>query len=157
MIEINVSSDPMRTVDITTADTLTVQFSYSVKWKETTITYDHRMDRYARYSFLPQHLEVRGHTARAARTARSPTARTCMQPQARGSSQHQTATAMQPASLGSSPENPRHALVAVDGRGQLVLFLQRHACTRTFKRCLVPGLLRNNACPGSQAKPDGLW
>ena len=59
VIEINVSSDPMRTVDITDADSLDVQFSYSVKWKETAITYDHRMDRYNRYSFLPQHLEVR--------------------------------------------------------------------------------------------------
>jgi hypothetical protein len=31
VIEINVSSDPMRTVDITTADKLDVQFSYSVR------------------------------------------------------------------------------------------------------------------------------
>eukprot|EP00798_Chlamydomonas_sp_ICE-L_P025675 gene25675-11342_t len=36
VIEINVSSDPM----------------------PTEITYDHRMDRYSRYSFLPQHLEI---------------------------------------------------------------------------------------------------
>ena len=49
-----------RTVDITTGDTLEVEFSYSVKWKGTTIPYEHRMDRYARYSFLPQHLEVGG-------------------------------------------------------------------------------------------------
>lgn len=59
VIEINVSSDPVRTVDISTTDDLDVQFSYSVKWKETSIPFDHRMDRYARYSFLPQHLEVR--------------------------------------------------------------------------------------------------
>lgn len=58
VIEINVSSDPMRTVDITTGDSLAVQFSFSVKWKETAITYDRRMDRYSRYSFLPQHLEI---------------------------------------------------------------------------------------------------
>ncbi len=58
VIEINVSSDPMRTIDITKAETLPVQFSYSVKWKHTAVTYDHRMDRYSRYSFLPQHLEV---------------------------------------------------------------------------------------------------
>jgi hypothetical protein len=37
-----------------------VSFSYSVKWKPTSITFDHRMDRYSRYSFLPQHLEVGG-------------------------------------------------------------------------------------------------
>ncbi|GFH12662.1 transmembrane 9 superfamily member [Haematococcus lacustris] len=58
VIEINVSSDPMRTVEITKEDSLEVQFSYSAKWKPTSITYEHRMDRYARYSFLPQHLEI---------------------------------------------------------------------------------------------------
>mmetsp|Transcript_12122 Transcript_12122/g.21462 ORF Transcript_12122/g.21462 Transcript_12122/m.21462 type:complete len:587 (-) Transcript_12122:544-2304(-) len=58
VIEINVSSDPMRTVDITTPTTLDVTFSYSVKWKHTAVTADHRMDRYSRYSFLPQHLEI---------------------------------------------------------------------------------------------------
>lgn len=59
VIEINVSSDPQRTVDITDVEKgLKVEFSYSVKWKKTPITYDHRMDRYSRYSFLPQHLEV---------------------------------------------------------------------------------------------------
>lgn len=65
IIEINVSSDPMRTVDITTADTLDVQFSYSVKWKQSSVTFDHRMDRYARYSFLPQHLEVSSSVGRS--------------------------------------------------------------------------------------------
>ncbi len=30
-----------------------------MQWKETRVTYEHRMDRYARYSFLKQHLEVR--------------------------------------------------------------------------------------------------
>jgi hypothetical protein len=58
IIEINVSSDPMKTVEITSQQPLSVSFSYSVRWKKTSITYEHRMDRYARYSFLPQHLEV---------------------------------------------------------------------------------------------------
>ena len=59
VIEINVSSDPQRTVDISDSSKgKSVEFSYSVKWKKTAITYDHRMDRYSRYSFLPQHLEV---------------------------------------------------------------------------------------------------
>ncbi|KAK3255051.1 Transmembrane 9 super member 2 [Cymbomonas tetramitiformis] len=58
VIEINVSTDPMRTVDITEGDEVKVVFSYSVKWKETTTTYDHRMAKYSRYSFLPQHLEI---------------------------------------------------------------------------------------------------
>ncbi|KAG1653817.1 hypothetical protein FOA52_001020 [Chlamydomonas sp. UWO 241] len=58
VIEINVSSDPMRTEEITDANLKSVTFSYSVKFKPTTITYDHRMDRYAKYSFLPQHMEI---------------------------------------------------------------------------------------------------
>ena len=59
VIEINVSSDPQRTVDISDSSKgKSVEFSYSIKWKKTAITYDHRMDRYSRYSFLPQHLEV---------------------------------------------------------------------------------------------------
>jgi hypothetical protein len=58
VIEINVSSDPMRTVDITSDNVPSIQFSFSVKWKDTAIPYDHRMDRYAKYSFLPQHLEI---------------------------------------------------------------------------------------------------
>ncbi|MEW5307798.1 MAG: hypothetical protein WDW36_010174 [Sanguina aurantia] len=58
VIELNVSSDPMRTIDITAGEALNVQFSYSVKWKGSATPYEHRMDRYARYSFLPQHLEI---------------------------------------------------------------------------------------------------
>jgi hypothetical protein len=48
----------MRTVDITEFETVDVAFSYSVKWKETSIKYDRRMEKYSRYSFLPQHLEI---------------------------------------------------------------------------------------------------
>ena len=89
VIEINVSTDPLKTVDIsgTTATAaaagakkaaggffasrpkaaavsadggLDVEFSYSVKWKETNTPFEQRMNKYSRYSFLPQHLEVRG-------------------------------------------------------------------------------------------------
>ena len=64
VIEINVSSDPQRTVDITDVGKgLKVDFSYSIKWKKTAITYEHRMDRYSRYSFLPQHLEASARTS----------------------------------------------------------------------------------------------
>jgi hypothetical protein len=45
-------------VDISDGDSIKVQFSYSVKWRPTKISYERRMDRYAYYSFLPQHLEV---------------------------------------------------------------------------------------------------
>lgn len=61
VIEVNVSTaavDPKKTVDITAVESLEVQFSYSAKWKATTIDFSDRMDRYSRYSFLPQHLEV---------------------------------------------------------------------------------------------------
>eukprot|EP00232_Nephroselmis_pyriformis_P024087 CAMPEP_0182865824 /NCGR_PEP_ID=MMETSP0034_2-20130328/7890_1 /TAXON_ID=156128 /ORGANISM="Nephroselmis pyriformis, Strain CCMP717" /LENGTH=611 /DNA_ID=CAMNT_0024998143 /DNA_START=30 /DNA_END=1865 /DNA_ORIENTATION=+ len=58
VIEINVSTDPLRTVDITEGDGVRVEFSYSVKWKETSISFDRRMEKYSRYSFLPQHLEI---------------------------------------------------------------------------------------------------
>lgn len=34
------------------------EFTYSVKWRETDTPYEKRMDKYRRYSFLPQHLEV---------------------------------------------------------------------------------------------------
>jgi hypothetical protein len=59
VIELNVSSDPKKTVDITKGSNVTVDFSYSVKWRETHIELEDRMDRYTRYSFLPEHLEVR--------------------------------------------------------------------------------------------------
>ena len=53
------STDPKKIKDITVGDSMIVDFTYSVKWKETTIPFDKRMDKYSRYSFLPQHLEVR--------------------------------------------------------------------------------------------------
>ena len=33
VIEINVSTDPLRTLDVTSGDGVRVEFSYSVKWK----------------------------------------------------------------------------------------------------------------------------
>ena len=33
-------------------------FTYSVQWRETDTPYEKRMDKYRRYQFLPQHLEV---------------------------------------------------------------------------------------------------
>ena len=54
----NVSTDPSKIKDITEGDSMIVDFTYSVKWKETTIPFEKRMEKYSRYSFLPQHLEV---------------------------------------------------------------------------------------------------
>jgi hypothetical protein len=61
VIEINVSTDPSRTVEITEGENVIVDWTYSVKWRETSIPFEKRMDKYSRYSFLPQHLEVCSH------------------------------------------------------------------------------------------------
>lgn len=61
VIELNVSTaavDPQKTRDISDGDSFDIEYSYSVKWKAVTIKFSDRMDRYSRYSFLPQHLEV---------------------------------------------------------------------------------------------------
>jgi hypothetical protein len=59
VIEVNVSTDPKKTRDITGEDSQVVDFTYSVKWEETQIPFERRMQKYSKYSFLPQHLEVR--------------------------------------------------------------------------------------------------
>ena len=53
------STDPARTVDITEGESVIVDFTYAVKWRETAVPFERRMDKYSRYSFLPQHLEAR--------------------------------------------------------------------------------------------------
>ncbi|KAK9803242.1 hypothetical protein WJX73_008999 [Symbiochloris irregularis] len=63
VIEIKVTTDPSHTVDISeealsAAGTVPAEFSYSVKWTETPTPFDRRMDKYRRYQFLPQHLEI---------------------------------------------------------------------------------------------------
>ena len=37
---------------------VTAEFTYSVSWKESSTPFDKRMDKYRRYQFLKQHLEV---------------------------------------------------------------------------------------------------
>ena len=59
LTQVNVSTDPNKIKDITEGDSMIVDFTYSVKWKETTIPFEKRMVKYSQYSFLPQHLEVR--------------------------------------------------------------------------------------------------
>jgi hypothetical protein len=66
VIELNVSTaavDPQKTRDITIGDSFDVEYSYSVKWKPVATKFGDRMNRYSRYSFLPQHLEVGGGVA----------------------------------------------------------------------------------------------
>ncbi|BDA41200.1 Transmembrane 9 superfamily member 3 [Coccomyxa sp. Obi] len=63
IVEINVSTDPAQVVDLSEdvlrdESSVTAEFTYSVKWRETDTPYEKRMDKYRRYSFLPQHLEI---------------------------------------------------------------------------------------------------
>eukprot|EP01018_Ginkgo_biloba_P031816 Gb_08315 [translate_table: standard] len=58
VIEINVRTDPRFTVDITDDKEVEVEFMYSVKWGETDVSFERRMDKYAKSSSLPQHLEI---------------------------------------------------------------------------------------------------
>lgn len=58
VIEIKVSTDLQYTVDITDDKEIEVEFTYSVNWAETNIPFQHRMDKYSKSSFLPQHLEI---------------------------------------------------------------------------------------------------
>lgn len=55
---IEISTDPSSTVDITDDKEVDVEFKYSVKWESTEKPFDRRMEKYAKYSFLPQHLEI---------------------------------------------------------------------------------------------------
>ncbi|KAH7427629.1 hypothetical protein KP509_10G052300 [Ceratopteris richardii] len=58
VIEITVAAEKSSSVDITEDKEVEVEFRYSVKWKETNKPFDRRMEKYAQYSFHPQHLEV---------------------------------------------------------------------------------------------------
>ncbi|KAH9316271.1 hypothetical protein KI387_024898, partial [Taxus chinensis] len=58
VIEINVRTDPNFTVDITEDKEVEVDFMYSVKWVESQVPFERRMDKYAKQSSLPQHLEI---------------------------------------------------------------------------------------------------
>jgi len=62
VIRIDVSTDPMAEVDITTGPegggSSEASFSYSVKWKATELPFERRMEKYSQHSFLPQHMEI---------------------------------------------------------------------------------------------------
>ena len=59
VIEINVGTDPSQVVDVSKGITeANAEFTYSVSWKETTIPFNKRMDKYRKYQFLKQHLEI---------------------------------------------------------------------------------------------------
>lgn len=63
IIEINVSTDPTQVVDISEeavgeGGEVTASFTYTVTWKPTSVTFERRMDKYRKYQFLKQHLEI---------------------------------------------------------------------------------------------------
>lgn len=60
VIEINISTDPAKALDISTTAKvpLHVQFTYSVKWTRTHTAFAQRLQRYERFPLNPVHLEI---------------------------------------------------------------------------------------------------
>ncbi|GAB4827283.1 Cellular adhesion and filamentous growth protein [Ancistrocladus abbreviatus] len=58
VIEINAQSDPNALVDLTENRDVDVEFTYTVKWKETDTPFERRMEKYSQSSSLPHHLEI---------------------------------------------------------------------------------------------------
>eukprot|EP00798_Chlamydomonas_sp_ICE-L_P025389 gene25389-11053_t len=58
VIEISISTDPARSVDITNATSVNVEFTYSVRWMSVTTPYENRLHRYEKFPLNPIHLEI---------------------------------------------------------------------------------------------------
>ncbi|CAD5177937.1 unnamed protein product [Musa acuminata subsp. malaccensis] len=58
VIEITVHTDPNSVADLTEDKDIEAEFLYSVKWKETTMPFEKRMEKYSQSSSLPHHLEI---------------------------------------------------------------------------------------------------
>ncbi|THU49677.1 hypothetical protein C4D60_Mb06t12060 [Musa balbisiana] len=58
VIEITVHTDPDSVADLTEDKDIEAEFLYSVKWKETTMPFEKRMEKYSQSSSLPHHLEI---------------------------------------------------------------------------------------------------
>ncbi|KAJ6402340.1 hypothetical protein OIU84_014431 [Salix udensis] len=58
VIEITAQSDLNSVADLTEDKEVDVEFMYSVKWKETEIPFEKRMEKYSQSSSLPHHLEI---------------------------------------------------------------------------------------------------
>ncbi|KAI3798737.1 hypothetical protein L1987_34015 [Smallanthus sonchifolius] len=56
VIEINAKADPNAVVDLTDDKEVEVEFLYTVRWKETNVLYENRMEKYS--SSQPHHLEI---------------------------------------------------------------------------------------------------
>lgn len=60
VIGVNISTDPQSAIELE-QDTkrIEMEYTYSVKWTETTIPFERRLEKYSKESLLPQNLEVR--------------------------------------------------------------------------------------------------
>lgn len=58
VIEIDAKADPNAVVDLTDDKEVEVEFMYTVRWKETTIPFESRMEKYSQSSSQPHHLEI---------------------------------------------------------------------------------------------------
>ncbi|RZR95998.1 hypothetical protein BHM03_00024918, partial [Ensete ventricosum] len=58
VVEITVHTDPNSLADLTEDKDIEAEFLYSVKWKETTMPFEKRMEKYSQSSSLPHHLEI---------------------------------------------------------------------------------------------------
>ncbi|GJT05024.1 transmembrane 9 superfamily member 2-like protein [Tanacetum coccineum] len=58
VIEINAKADPNAVVDLTEDKEVEVEFMYTVRWKETNIPFESRMEKYSQTSSQPHHLEI---------------------------------------------------------------------------------------------------
>ncbi|RRT69472.1 hypothetical protein B296_00037337, partial [Ensete ventricosum] len=58
VVEITAHTDPNSLADLTEDKDIEAEFLYSVKWKETTMPFEKRMEKYSQSSSLPHHLEI---------------------------------------------------------------------------------------------------
>ncbi len=58
VIQVDVSTNPEAAIDISTPTARSVEFTYSVSWQPTDLPFGRRKERYEKYSFLPQHVEL---------------------------------------------------------------------------------------------------
>ncbi|KAL7180980.1 hypothetical protein ACSBR1_039940 [Camellia fascicularis] len=58
VIEIAARTDPTFVIDLTEDKEVDVEFMYTVKWRETDITFQKRMEKYSLSSSLPHHLSI---------------------------------------------------------------------------------------------------
>nr|GMD23362.1 transmembrane 9 superfamily member 3-like isoform X1 [Ipomoea batatas] len=58
VIEVNHRTDLYSTVDVTNEKEIDVEYLYSVKWMETNVAFEKRLEKYWQYSRLPHHLAI---------------------------------------------------------------------------------------------------